>query len=175
VPEGFFVHEESADYVSDGVVIADGNGKQFVWIPVRSTSDLTRNDSYPGFSPYPNIISCYNVQDWNRTGWSFIDVEYIVGVGGFYVGRFETGYENGKLVVKKGIKPHGAGSMNDALNLAATVYSSNYARTNLITSECWDRVMAFVNGKTTVANTRFNVTTNVSGNPNTQITRCIRL
>ena len=165
VPGGFKVSSDSANNVSDGVVIEDSNGSQYVWIPVYAASNLNRNMSYPvrGNTYAVEAISgSYDVSDWNRTGWSFITAEYIANIGGFYVGRYETGNSNGKLVVKKNLDPHIPASMNKALERAAEVYSSDYARTNLITSGTWDRVMSFVNGKTSAAGTRYNVSSNIT-------------
>lgn len=43
VPGGFKVRKDLGDTVQKGIVIEDGQGNQFVWIPVGSTSGTTEN------------------------------------------------------------------------------------------------------------------------------------
>ena len=43
VPGGFKVSSDSANNVADGVVVEDSLGNQFVWIPVRSESEIKTN------------------------------------------------------------------------------------------------------------------------------------
>ena len=47
IPGGFKVTTDSADNASDGIVIEDASGNQFVWIPVKQASDFVQDFSYP--------------------------------------------------------------------------------------------------------------------------------
>ena len=47
IPGGFKVSADSANNVTDGVVIEDNLGNQFVWIPVRNESEIVINTRLP--------------------------------------------------------------------------------------------------------------------------------
>lgn len=161
VPGGFKVSSDSANNVADGVVIEDSNGNQYVWIPVKSASDLDYNNSYPKGSYSTTNGTRYSAEDWNQTGWSDLDANFVAKAGGFYVGRFETGWTN-KMVIKKGVDTYRSMSFNTALSQAGKVYQSSTARTNLIPGGCWDAVMKFVHNKRAGNNVTYNVTTNIT-------------
>lgn len=46
IPGGFKVTTDSADNASDGIVIEDASGNQFVWIPVKQASDFVQDLSF---------------------------------------------------------------------------------------------------------------------------------
>ena len=161
VPGGFKVSSDSANNVADGVVIEDSNQNQYVWIPVKSASDLDNNNSYPVGSAFASGATRYSAENWNQTGWSDLDANFVVKAGGFYVGRFETGWTN-KMVIKKGVDTYRSMSLNTAISQAGKVYQSSTARTNLILGVCWDAVMKFVHNKRAGDNSTYNVTTNIN-------------
>ncbi len=47
IPGGFKVTQDSGNNVSEGVVIEDANGNQFVWIPVNSLEEWRIDVDYP--------------------------------------------------------------------------------------------------------------------------------
>ncbi len=56
--DGFRVTEDSAIDETQGIVIEDSNGNQFVWIPVKKASDFSQNlSSYPNKD---NILSTFS-------------------------------------------------------------------------------------------------------------------
>ena len=104
MPGGFKIASDSADNVSDGVVIEDGKGNQFVWIPVSNQSEYFTNKTYPS-DPYG--LSAENAYDDNSNGYLPVGVNdettTVLKAGGFYIARFEAGKENEKVVSKKNI------------------------------------------------------------------------
>lgn len=157
IPGGFTVSTESANNVADGVVIQNDSGDQFVWIPIRQASDLNANYNYPtngyaAFSGQP-----YNVENWNQTGWSDVGVELVVQAGEFYVGRFEMGWANNRMVIRQGVDTYRSMSLNTALSQSGKVHKTSTARTTLMTGELWDAVMRFVNNKRAADGHTYNV------------------
>ena len=147
IPGGFTVSTESANNVADGVVIQNDSGDQFVWIPIRQASDLHANLNYPKYNyPSSNRNKLYDVENWNQTGWSDLDADFIVQAGGFYVGRFEMGWTN-KMVIKQGVETYHSMSLNTALSQSGKVHKTSTARTTLMTGWLWDAVMRFVHNK----------------------------
>ena len=95
VPGGFRVSSDSANNVSDGVVVEDAKGNQFVWIPVNSSEEFRTRDW--GFNP--SFLSYYGRSDTLPTGVSD-QKQNVVTAGGFYMGRFCLG-NSGRIQSEK--------------------------------------------------------------------------
>ena len=143
MPGGFKISSDSSNYVSDGVVIEDANGNQFVWIPVTSSSQYVRNVNYENKSI--SSVAC-DTTGYLPSGISN-EKQAVLNAGGFYIGRFETGGTWTELLCKKGIGARTGISQSDAKENAKIYINNNYAKSALISGIQWDVTMAFVNRK----------------------------
>ena len=79
----------------------------------------------------------------------------LIEYGGFYLSRFELGWENNRCVSRKGVQP-ATPSQNGAITTIKNSFiKTSYARTALIHETAYDMVMAFVNGKRTKGRSTF--------------------
>ncbi len=58
IPGGFKVAPDSAKDVTEGIVIRDEVGNEFVWIPVNAPEDFVRVEGYSGGSKQSELSSC---------------------------------------------------------------------------------------------------------------------
>ena len=137
IPKGF-------DYVTgtkdNGLVIKDGEGNEFVWVPatestyVKDTSFPSGNNTKPtGDDTLPNGIT-------DETA----DVKKY---GGFYIGRYEagipkgntsTGNKTGIPVIKKDATVWTDITYYNAKANAESMISNEYVQTGLLTGKAWD-------------------------------------
>lgn len=173
IPAGFRVTEDAIN-VTDGIVIEDKDGNQFVWVPVENESDYVRNVSYEnvdissksytdsGYLPdgiQPEINS--NITDENEISNinEKAERESVVASGGFYVGRYETGIENENIIVKSGKVVYKGILPNEIKQVAKTMYNNAYVKSAVCSGIQWDAMMKFVNGKKDGEGNIFDVTT----------------
>lgn len=173
IPAGFRVTEDATN-VTDGIVIEDKEGNQFVWVPVENKSDYVRNASYEnvnissksytdlGYLPdgiQPEINS--NITDENEISNinEKAERESVVASGGFYVGRYETGIENGNIIVKSGKGIYKGIFPNEIKLVAKTMYNNAHVKSAVCSGVQWDVMMNFVNGKKDGEGNIFDVTT----------------
>ena len=131
VPAGFAVSQvEGENTISNGLVVIDKNGNEFVWIPVEITEEerqagVTFESKYPrteflNNAPTEEISADYS-EPYANGGYEGEYEEYqeminsVTEYGGFYIGRYEAGFEGNeprsrqnqtttqKVVVKKGV------------------------------------------------------------------------
>lgn len=124
IPAGFaLTGREGEDIISEGLVITDKNGNEFVWVPVNKENFEKEFVRIAGYSEKnPQDISGYGEAD--GTGNNALSKESdatkreaiemyscVAKNGGFYIGRYEAGKETltledgttkPKLVIKKG-------------------------------------------------------------------------
>lgn len=142
VPKGFKIIEgtEGKQSIAEGLVIQDGEGNEFVWIPVvpkegqdfsevfyrsdwvqdestggKRGSNLTNDTTYtePYKNGYPEEVTEYNAM-W----------ESVKKNKGFYIGRYEAGSETSRtetsgdttIVVKRNMYPYHFVSWGSAMN-----------------------------------------------------------
>ena len=150
VPGGFRVTSGSANNVSEGVVIGNGLGDQFVWIPVPSSESYVKNTSYPADS-----VTFSDLSGFLPTGVTN-EKQTVVNAGGFYIGRYETGdRDNGSLIDNSLTSPVCRNNYNSSLLItqgravseAKKFINNSYAKSALISGTQWDVTMKFVNGK----------------------------
>ena len=143
MPGGFKIASDSADNVSDGVVIEDGKGNQFVWIPVTNSQQYVRNTSYE------DAWSSSNARD--DTGYLPSGVndekQAVLSAGGFYIARYEAGKEGDVVVSKNGAPGWASISQADCKEKSKTFVNNSYVKSALISGIQWDVTMAFVNRK----------------------------
>ena len=162
IPEGFKI-VEGLDDVSKGLVIEDENKNQFVWIPVTSESQYTRNITYAyadisksayadtGYLPdgmQPNIPD--TITDEKEIGKLNEEVEkkFVLNAGGFYISRYEAGKEeiNGidTLVSKKGASVWNNIKQEECKAVAKTFIRNGKVYSSLCSGIQWDLTMAFI-------------------------------
>ena len=166
---------------TEGVVISDApnddmdntaGGNQFVWVPVDDYSKIQRQTGYYD-GEIDTDVTITNTGEANSTGVNskvtetdttkqeaIAMYESVKDYGGFYIGRFEAGQEDGNLVVKKGktvynYVPWSAnGSMQEttgttggAVELSRN-FDSRYTNQSVISTLCysvqWDAALNFI-------------------------------
>ena len=169
---------------TEGVVISDApndnmdntaEGNQFVWVPVDNYDDFQRQAGYSSGKPatWPSTyeeadstgvnqyLADNSMQETDTTKQEAIAMyESVKDYGGFYIGRFEAGQEDGNLVVKKGktvynnVPWSANGSMQEttgttggAVELSRN-FDSRYTNQSVISTLCygvqWDATMNFI-------------------------------
>ena len=97
IPAGFAVSQiEGENTISDGLVIIDSNGNEFVWIPVKVDEVFK---TYEGYSNGKLESKLENCEEPYSGGYTTELSEYVamknsvLQYDGFYVGRYEAGCE----------------------------------------------------------------------------------
>ncbi len=128
IPDGFYYAGGSKE---EGIVISDvegddlsnsKGGNQFVWVPVEDYSKFQRQIGYVDSGLENTVFPLTDEVNEQGINSTFQENEIeetettkeeamemyrsVKNYGGFYIGRFETGKDNGKAVVKKGVYPY---------------------------------------------------------------------
>ena len=161
IPGGFHLDKDSGTSVEEGIVIEDGDGNQFVWIPTDTyqttsgakTNNLTRRIwasenvmAEPIEVSGDSAIGSYYGEGDSRSE-TFDQIEkFKTSVNknkGFYIGRYEQGKGN---VCKAGIEPYEAsGNLNRIKSIAEGMYEENQnVVSELISSYAWDTALNFI-------------------------------
>jgi Tfp pilus assembly major pilin PilA len=146
IPVGFAI-KPGCDDIENGLVISDvandvnDTGNQFVWIPVSSSTNYVEKTNV--YQLYGGGGSAFNSSGHLPSGISS-EKDCVVGAGGFYIGRYETGQG---LVSKKGFWPWTSIYQAAAKTQAKNFINTNYVKSGLISGIQWDLTMDFVNGK----------------------------
>ena len=180
VPEGFKIRVDdstnNATKVTDGIVIEDEKGNQFVWIPVKREEDFKTYRGYENGkllddSSFETYHEPYNAR---KEAYEDYYQEYekmkesVIKYHGFYVGRYEAGTTatngsgiRGELVIKKGSNVYnnicyasGYALLYDeedgAVEVARGMYNKkrgDSVTSNLMYGVQWDAVMQFIDIK----------------------------
>lgn len=177
VPAGFkIVSDDStsnAQTVEKGIVVEDGNGNQYVWIPCTTEESETQlqytrtewnveNDKGTRASKdeltLDNAICSEN--DISNGLTTEIKNEILNQVkkekisvnkyGGYYIGRYEAGNNNGVAVIKEGEEPYTDILWCKAYELAKKIGGGKGANTYLCSSYAWDTAINFIQNTGTV-------------------------
>ena len=182
IPKGFAPTKiEGEDSVDVGLVITDGSGNEYVWVEVPTTiyDNTTYNnngvDKPENADDSEKITNCLkkytadysnsDYKDTNTDGKTY-SADYknmlksVYTNGGFWIGRYEAGIENGKnprtfymeikdddrAVVKPNMYPYNYIKRNEAQILATRM---NYDRcaSGLIYGLQWDLVLKYIETK----------------------------
>ena len=149
IPKGFEYKEGTKD---TGLVIQDGKGNEFVWVPA-TVETYVKDTSFPVTKPtgddtLPNEI----IEE-------ITDVEKY---GGFYIGRYEAGIPEGDIstsnkigipVSKKGAIVWTNINYINAKASAESMISNEYVQTGLITGRAWDRTCYWIKDSLNSINT----------------------
>lgn len=152
IPVGFSIVEEFDD-ISEGLVITDEVGNEFVWIPVTSESEYVKNKNYVRTEISENTISDTDylpigVEIPEGKSEEDVEKEMVVKAGGFYIARYEAGKEESDTVVsKREATVWNNISQTEAKTKAKTFIHNEYVKSALITKVQWDATMAFIASK----------------------------
>jgi len=139
-----------------GLVIEDGDGNQFVWVPVDGNK-----------IKYEKWYTIYAENTLEKADISGDDIPLalqelkvdeqaqIQKYGGFYIARYEAGNSEGTLASKAGVKTVSAVTYAEAKEYAEGMYANPYVKSGLLTGTAWDTTMkwmASVNGNNKVLN-----------------------
>ena len=180
IPEGFRpIDENGAEWgdgtnppteedVSEGLVIEDRSGNQFVWVPVtgnyeRNTSYVTTNISTTAYTDIGYLPD--GMETGDSTNNENAERSAVTSKGGFYISRYEAGKETSgdtnKLVSKSGATVWNSISQADCKTEAKKFINNDNVKSALCSGIQWDMTMAFVNGKQDGTNNNtFDVTVN---------------
>ena len=175
IPAGFKAVDNSIDNTIDsnanwtngegykyGLVIEDKEGNQFVWIAVDGTNVVLNRYQFQDSLNY-NSESYNNYSETKDTTWA----EKVGKYGGYYIGRYETKYENSKCVVKQGKVPTVDVTRDTARGYAQKM-KNDYGygvTTDLLNSYMWDTALKYIDYYT---GSNFSTTTGLgnAGNKN---------
>ena len=166
IPGGFHLDADSGTSVEEGIVIEDGNGNQFVWIPTGTyqtssgvkTNNLARRTFTSTGATEVNgdsAISSYYYGEGDSRSVASTQIAAFKasaspkseanpdGNGGFYIGRYEQGTGN---VCKAGVTPYADVTRDTAKSQAEAMYSgkNNNVVSELISSYAWDTALNFI-------------------------------
>ena len=170
VPAGFkvVVNDDTNNVmtIEKGIVVEDGRGNQYVWIPCTTEDSKTqlqykRTEWYVEDDTYNNIRSSKDEltltcsRDYNNNGLTYEIVNEIVTqvksekesiskYGGYYIGRYEVGDEDGTAVIKYDKMPKTDVKWIEAYDLAKNIGSDKCATTYLCSSYAWDTAINFI-------------------------------
>ena len=190
IPKGFAPTKiEGEDSVDVGLVITDGSGNEYVWVEVPKTIYTDSNYNTSGtpnsendwekirdcLKSYTRNYSSSDYKDTNADGVTYSDdykkmLKSVYENGGFWIGRYEVGIENGKnprtfyieikdddrAVVKANMYPYNYITRDEA-QILATRMNYNECTSSLIYGLQWDLVLKYT--ETKGAATNVNLTT----------------
>ena len=178
IPAGFKAVDNSIDNTIDsnanwtngegykyGLVIEDKEGNQFVWIAVDGTNVVLNRYQFQDSLNY-NSESYNKYTETKDSAWA----QKVEKYGGYYIGRYETKYENSKCVVKKGKVPT-VNVTRDTAQGYAKKMKNDYGyevTTDLLNSYMWDTALKYIDYYT---NSRFSTTRGLgnAGNKNSGV------
>ena len=190
IPKGFAPTKiEGEDSVDVGLVITDGGGNEYVWVEVPKTIYTDSNYNTSGMpsskndwekirdclKSYTSDYSSSDYKDTNADGTTYSDdykkmLKSVYENGGFWIGRYEAGIENGKnprtsyveikdddrAVVKANMYPYNYITRDEA-QILATRMNYDGCISSLIYGLQWDLVLKYT--ETKGAATNVNLTT----------------
>ena len=135
---------------------------QFVWIPVENEGDYQRDYTYPSYDS--SLVSETTSKEMvlndteylptgikphvdNTTNDVIAEKQAVAKYNGFYVARYEAGYESSKVVSKKNKALYTNKSQTEFKTIAKTMYEDTNpnVRSAMCSGIQWDMIMKFVN------------------------------
>ena len=174
VPGDFKVLTSEGTKVTDGIVIQDREGNEFVWVPVDSVSTgtnkiaddirLGRYASFAKKNAAGNYVPRQDADNYVRTvtiGSYYQELTSNSGNtaaknlgdflnktkenGGYYFGRYEAGTKNdGKIKTQANLEAITARNQPTVANWARNMYKSDYVESDLVNSYAWDTAIIFI-------------------------------
>ncbi len=173
IPAGFKVSDDSGADVTEGIVVEDSIGNQFVWIPVgtiktdnsggKEEIKLSRYEfdengaaTIKGLTEDVNSEGSYNTYDYleeqtsteGNTVATDLNNGFITKTeasGGYYIARYEASEgTNGKVESGKNKEPWIYITQPNAAIEAREMYTSDKYRSDLINSLAWDTAIVYI-------------------------------
>ena len=178
VPAGFKVVNTDDLTVEKGIVVEDNKGNQYVWIPCttedsKSQLQFKRTewdvevDGADNSRASKDELTLTCPENYSDNGLTYAVVNEIVSQvkaekdsvhrnGGYYIGRYEVGDENGTAVIKSDKTPMANIIWSSAYSKAKEIGGGPGATTYLCSSYAWDTAINFIqnNGFPNYANAR---------------------
>ena len=178
VPAGFKVVNTDDLTVEKGIVVEDSKGNQYVWIPCttedsKSQLQFKRTewdvevDGADNSRASKDELTLTCPENYSDNGLTYAVVNEIVTQvkaekdsvrrnGGYYIGRYEVGDENGTAVIKADQTPMASIIWSTAYSKAKGIGGGPGATTYLCSSYAWDTAINFIqnNGFPNYANAR---------------------
>ena len=164
VPAGFKVVNTDDLTVEKGIVVEDSKGNQYVWIPCttedsksqlqfKRTEWWVEDDGGAKASKDELTLTC--PENYSDNGLTYAVVNEIVTQvkaekdsvrrnGGYYIGRYEVGDENGTAVIKADQTPMANIIWSTAYSKAKGIGGGSGATTYLCSSYAWDTAINFI-------------------------------
>ena len=164
VPAGFKVVNTDDLTVEKGIVVEDSKGNQYVWIPCTTEDSKSQlqfkrtewdveDDGGTKASKDELTLTC--PENYSDNGLTYAVVNEIVGQvkaekdsvrrnGGYYIGRYEVGDENGTAVIKADKTPMANIIWSTAYSKAKGIGGGPGATTYLCSSYAWDTAINFI-------------------------------
>ena len=163
VPAGYAVMKEEGEKISDGIVIVDAKGNEYVWIPCTKeqykrqewTVETDGADNSRASRDELTLTEATFSQDDINNGIDKSVTDEIVKqindekasvekYGGYYIGRYEVGIENNEAVIKPNVEPYASIKWRKAYDLAKGIGGGTEATTYLCSSYAWDTAINFI-------------------------------
>ena len=163
VPAGYTVMKEEGEKISDGIVIVDARGNEYVWIPCTKEEykrqewsvETDGTDNSRASRDELTLTDATFSQDDINNGIDKSTADEIVKqikeekasiekYGGYYIGRYETGIENNEAVIKQNVEPYAEIKWRKAYDLAKEIGGETGAITYLCSSYAWDTAINFI-------------------------------
>lgn len=164
VPAGFKVVNTDDLTVEKGIVVEDSKGNQYVWIPCTTEDSKSQlqfkrtewdveDDVGTKASKDELTLTC--PENYSDNGLTYAVVNEIVTQvkaekdsvhrnGGYYIGRYEVGDENGTAVIKADKTPMANIIWSTAYSKAKGIGGGLGATTYLCSSYAWDTAINFI-------------------------------
>ena len=164
VPAGFKVVNTDDLTVEKGIVVEDSKGNQYVWIPCTTEDSKSQlqfkrtewdveDDGGTKASKDELTLTC--PENYSDNGLTYAVVNEIVAQvkaekdsvrrnGGYYIGRYEVGDENGTAVIKADKTPMSNIIWSTAYSKAKGIGGGTGATTYLCSSYAWDTAINFI-------------------------------
>ena len=166
VPAGFKVVNTDDLIVEKGIIVEDSKGNQYVWIPCttedsKSQLQFKRTewdvevDGADNSRASKDELTLTCPENYSDNGLIYAVVNEIVGQvkaekdsvrrnGGYYIGRYEVGDENGTAVIKADQTPMASIIWSTAYSKAKGIGGGPGATTYLCSSYAWDTAINFI-------------------------------
>ena len=166
VPAGFKVVNTDDLTVGKGIVVEDSKGNQYVWIPCTTENSKSQLqfkrtewdvevDGADNSRASKDELTLTCPENYSDNGLTYAVVNEIVAQvkaekdsvrrnGGYYIGRYEVGDENGTAVIKADQIPKVNINWSAAYGIAKGIGGGPGATTYLCSSYAWDTAINFI-------------------------------
>ena len=142
---------------SEGLVIQDDAGNQFVWVPVDGTNVTYEKWTNKGIAYNDSYIDYVPASEMPTFPTGVTENTQITKYGGFYVGRYEAGTPDGTTTTRTDTtaKPQSKSGITVWTNInytnanasAKSFCTTDYVKSGLLTGTSWDTVCKWINNE----------------------------